>query len=208
MNNQKLYFRDTYSTICHPLDYFNDIDDGEQIELYEAIPNNDKEFIWCSHFAEVGERNECTKANCNSYQSKSGRGVCQYRGKLHDFGDLITFKVLNNTLIQVTNGYIISLKWTHKDDQYLTLWRKNNKGYCWYKEWAQVYDQDQIQYNSEEQIFVSEQILQPLWKEIQIDHPICRENIEPNSYYILPNNQQVLQALSIKRSDLIKKHPS
>ena len=27
--------------------------------------------------------------------------------------------------------YIVSLKHTHKRDKYVTLWRPDNKGYCW-----------------------------------------------------------------------------
>ncbi len=27
--------------------------------------------------------------------------------------------------------YVISLKHTHKKDQWVTLWRPDNKGYCW-----------------------------------------------------------------------------
>lgn len=36
--------------------------------------------------------------------------------------------------------YIICLKHTNKKDAYLTLWRPNNGGYCWFKDNAGVYD--------------------------------------------------------------------
>lgn len=35
--------------------------------------------------------------------------------------------------------YLVSLKHTNIKDEKFTLWRPNNRGYCWYKEWAGVY---------------------------------------------------------------------
>lgn len=38
------------------------------------------------------------------------------------------------------NYYIISLKHTGKNDRFITLWRPDNAGYCWFKENAGLYD--------------------------------------------------------------------
>lgn len=35
--------------------------------------------------------------------------------------------------------YIFSGKWTHVKDAWLTFWRPNHAGYCWYKTWMGTY---------------------------------------------------------------------
>lgn len=37
--------------------------------------------------------------------------------------------------------YIVSIKHTHKADQYISLWRPDNAGYCYSLEWAGKYDE-------------------------------------------------------------------
>lgn len=70
-------------------------EDGlSEITLFEAIPDNGNPgYIYCTVIGEVGERSECRKAVCPDYESKSGRGVCKYRGKLCTHGDKVTFKI-------------------------------------------------------------------------------------------------------------------
>lgn len=41
--------------------------------------------------------------------------------------------------------YIISLKHTSIEDSALTLWRRGNKGYCWYKDWAGIYSEEEAE---------------------------------------------------------------
>jgi len=93
----QLYFRDTDSTHCEPLEGFiNDAkyDGLEKITLLEAIPDNGtSEFIWCVQHGECVERHECRKSQCSYYESKSGRGVCSNRGKLYFHGEEIIFDV-------------------------------------------------------------------------------------------------------------------
>jgi len=56
----------------------------------EAIPDNDnKDFVWCSYYGEVTERQDCKKSMCSHYTSKSGRGVCSNRGKLYKHGETV-----------------------------------------------------------------------------------------------------------------------
>lgn len=97
MNKEKLYFRFEDDTTCRPLNWhLDDARDEELVEvtLIEAVPDNDNpDYIFCGYHGEVGERSLCTKYGCPTYTSKSGRGVCQHRGRLFEYGEKITFKV-------------------------------------------------------------------------------------------------------------------
>ena len=96
MKTKKLYFLDTSSERCYPLDYFS-LEELEEVdyEIYEAIQdNNNKDFIFCSFVREVGEREFCKKSQCKDYASTSGRGVCSYRGKLFEVGKKVNVKNL------------------------------------------------------------------------------------------------------------------
>ena len=99
MKTQKLYFLDASSEICHSLDYFS-LEELEVVnyELYKAIPDNDnKDFIYCTLVGEVGEREFCKKSQCNKdcpYYKVSGKSkICDFRGKLKDFGKQVKFRV-------------------------------------------------------------------------------------------------------------------
>lgn len=94
---EKLYFDSVDDTFCTPL--ADKIDDArfeglKEITLVEAIPDTDNpDYIWCGYQGEVGERQECKKAFCSYYESKSGRGKCKHRGSLYRHGDEVTFQV-------------------------------------------------------------------------------------------------------------------
>ncbi len=93
----KLYFKSIDDIKCHSLEYH--IEDARQeelqeITLVEAIPDKEtKDYVWCSHYENVEEKSLCIKMNCPAYTSKSGRGVCEHRGKLYTHGEEVTFKV-------------------------------------------------------------------------------------------------------------------
>lgn len=93
----KLYFRNEDSTNCETLDdILNDAkDDGlKEITVLQAIPDNGfSGNIWCMHLGEVYDKSECNKKECCYYSSKSGRGVCESRGKLYLHGEKETFKI-------------------------------------------------------------------------------------------------------------------
>ena len=93
----QFYFKDEFSECAHPLAHFIEKAKKEglaEITLFEAIPENDNpHFIYCCHVGVVGDREECSKSRCEFYESKSGRGVCRYRGKLFTKGERIMFKV-------------------------------------------------------------------------------------------------------------------
>lgn len=97
MAKEKLYFESIDDTNCYPLsDRLNDarLEGLDKVTLVEAIPDNDNpDYIWCGHQGEVGERQECKKAICSYYESKSGRGVCRHRGNLYQHGEEVVFDV-------------------------------------------------------------------------------------------------------------------
>ena len=61
--------------------------------------------------------------------------------------------------------YIISLKHTSRADSAITLWRKNSGGYCWYQDWAGLYnDSDRPGRSDGENVFVEKDIADKLFK--------------------------------------------
>ena len=95
MKNDKLYFEDIDATLCEPLEGFlNDarLEGLKEITLVEAIPDNDNpDYIWCTHYGECIERSICRKAECDHYESKSGRGKCNHLGILYQHGEEVKF---------------------------------------------------------------------------------------------------------------------
>lgn len=94
---QKLYFRNIDDTFCQPLQPLLDeakFDGLKNLTLIEAVPdNNNPDFIWCSHYGDCVERQDCVKSYCTHYESKSGRGVCSNRGHLYQHGEEVNFKI-------------------------------------------------------------------------------------------------------------------
>lgn len=94
---EQLYFESIDDTFCRSLDWYlhhAKIEGLKEIKLVKAIRDNDtKNFVWCTHYGEVIERQECTKANCEHYSSKSGRGVCEHRGRLYLHAEEVTIDV-------------------------------------------------------------------------------------------------------------------
>lgn len=94
---EKFYFLDTDDIFCKSLE--SRLEDAQEeglstITLLEAIPDDiTTDFVWCKYKGEVAEKIMCKKAECSFYSSKSGRGVCQHRGKLYLHGNEVTFEV-------------------------------------------------------------------------------------------------------------------
>ena len=91
----KKYFM-PYSDLCYPLSVIKkDMKEMgiEEIELTEAIPYKDPNYIWCGFNHEVGERGECGKF-CSDYSPKNGKsGCCRHLGKLNELGNKLTIKI-------------------------------------------------------------------------------------------------------------------
>lgn len=97
MSKEKLYFKDVNDTFCTSLKTRLEdarLDGLKKITLIEAIPDDiTSEYVWCTHEGEVSEKDMCRKSECELYSSKSGRGVCEHRGKLYLHGEEVTFDV-------------------------------------------------------------------------------------------------------------------
>jgi hypothetical protein len=92
--------------------------------------------------------------------------------------------------------YYIS-KWTNKNDAFITLWRTNSAGYCWYKDWAGTYEEN---YETDYAVTaVDAKIVDALWQKV------IYENQER---LVLINDLRTLKALGIKTKDLIKEYQS
>jgi hypothetical protein len=86
--------------------------------------------------------------------------------------------------------YIVSLKHTSKGDTALTLWRHNSNGYCWYREWAGVYkEEEKGVIENFENVFVEKEKADSLFA---LTYPYDDEERT-----ILPNLPEVLQALGL-----------
>lgn len=96
MSKEKFYFKNEDSTHCYPLtDYINEAkEEGlDDIELIEAIPSPNDDYVWCTYLGDCVDRSECKKSYCEYYSSKSGRGVCEHRGSYFLHGEKVKFKV-------------------------------------------------------------------------------------------------------------------
>ena len=74
MKTNKLYFENEDANICYPLQYHLERAKEEglkEIELFEAIPSTEKDYIWCSELETVGNKSECNK-NCLLLRLYSG----------------------------------------------------------------------------------------------------------------------------------------
>lgn len=96
---------------------------------------------------------------------------------------------------------ILSLKRTHKNDPWLTLWRTNSSGYCWFKEWAGLYDSKSAHKNLDEENekIIDTNFVNEFWEEIVYNG---------EKRLVLPNTNEVLEAIGIDKHHLLKKYPS
>lgn len=95
MCETKLYFKNEDATKCYPLAFHikNAKDDGlEEIELFEAYPDDDKEFVYCKVIQKVCIAKDCTE-HCEDFTLHSREGKCIHTGLLMAHGDKVKFKV-------------------------------------------------------------------------------------------------------------------
>lgn len=93
---------------------------------------------------------------------------------------------------------IISLKWTHKDDDFITFWRHESKGYAWYKIWIGKYSYTKAVVNEADKIIPYPK-LKPLWTKIFI---------EGHERKVILNTLENRKALGITKKDLKQLRPS
>lgn len=88
--------------------------------------------------------------------------------------------------------YVISLKHTHKKDDFITLWRPDNRGYCYAKEYAGVYEElIEGYHNGDCAKAVEVSVLDKLF----ITGKLKGDNDE---HLMLPNHSYIWNALGLK----------
>ena len=95
----KLYFRNEDSERCHPKEYFiSDMRDAglTEIEVFEAIPDKDKNYFFCDAIGEVAMKEggyfNCGK-ECEDYAPCNGKsGKCRYKSFCYTHGEKVTLK--------------------------------------------------------------------------------------------------------------------
>lgn len=92
--------------------------------------------------------------------------------------------------------YYISTKWTGVNDGFITLWRNNSNGYCWYKAWSGVYNELTEGYGI---VPVEKSLVDKLWTSVEYDGT-TRE--------ALLNHDENLKALGVSKKDLQKNYRS
>lgn len=95
-------------------------------------------------------------------------------------------------------NYIISLKHTNKGDQFITLWRPNDAGYCWFKEDAGKYAKPKKDYHdSDDSIPITFEDAEKLFILITYDGELK---------HCIPNCSAVWKQLCVKmvKGNLIK----
>ena len=98
MKTKKLYFENKDANICYPLQYHLERakEDAQEIELFEAISSSETDYIWCSKLETIGDKSGCNK-DCPYYKVSGKSKICDFRGKLMNFGELVKFKVKPKT---------------------------------------------------------------------------------------------------------------
>ncbi|MCT3662555.1 hypothetical protein HZR00_08530 [Elizabethkingia anophelis] len=95
-------------------------------------------------------------------------------------------------------NYIISLTHTRRHEEYITLWRPNNAGYCYSKENAGVYENPERGYHdSDDNMPILTEDAEKLFKKLPYD------GVEK---YLIPNNKETWSLLGVKmtKNGLIK----
>ena len=96
--------------------------------------------------------------------------------------------------------YLISTKHTHKNDAFITLWRPDDKGYCWYKDWAGKYD-------TNEDINSDATSIRGIDCE-KIDNLFVKVKYENEIREILSNTKEVRKVLNLTIKDFYRLHQS
>lgn len=98
--------------------------------------------------------------------------------------------------------YILSLKHTNKDDVWLTFWRPEERGYCWFKDWAGMYEllnPNPLVFERDSCVYVSENLLADMWTPVYYEEEIR---------LVVFNNFLNRQKLLIHKSQLLASWPT
>lgn len=114
--------------------------------------------------------------------------------------NLIYDRIIKNPAIETY--MLFSVKHTHQGDDYLTFWRHNNSGYCYFREWSGIYTASDNLFASQtvyktgkglkrddSKVMVPTSILEPLWRQVEYDGvlrwviPLTRYNVKQMGLY-------------------------
>lgn len=96
-----------------------------------------------------------------------------------------------------TMYYIISLKWTNKNDKWITLWRHNRAGYAWFVSMAGKYTKEEAGKKTTTVTIISTDAAYKYLESV---------NYEGNPQHVLPNSKEVRDLLGITKNDLLAIH--
>lgn len=90
---------------------------------------------------------------------------------------------------------LLSLKWTGKKDAWLTFWRINSSGYCWFQEWCGQYESIEVKpwIDENQERLIDPETVKDHWIEIEY---------EGVKRMVLPNTEEVLKILGIAKRHL------
>jgi hypothetical protein len=87
VTKKKYYFAEDEPEVCYTLEDHREsmeINDLEELKLFEAKTQKVDGFMWCRAIDDVGETGECGK-QCEHYEPKNGKsGMCRNQGKLYE----------------------------------------------------------------------------------------------------------------------------
>lgn len=96
---KQLYFENSDSNICYPLDYIKDRmrEDGvTEKTVWTAVPEKFRSYAWCKDAFDIIDINDnlCGK-DCKSYSPRNGKSGCckHYTRTMYEMGETKTIKL-------------------------------------------------------------------------------------------------------------------
>lgn len=98
-------------------------------------------------------------------------------------------------MAQEKQFYLLSLKWTYPNSTAFTLWRDAGSGYCWYKEWAGLYSDRDVNNVADgfDTIAVPADLVKSDWVKAEFDGGV---------YCFLLNTPEIRRKIVIERNQL------
>jgi len=94
--SSKKYFQSVDSEGCYSSDYFQDLmelDDLNEIEVFQAVIIVGLDHFWCSNFGMSGEVGEGCGKECDHYSPRNRKsGRCRHSSNLYEHGDIVILK--------------------------------------------------------------------------------------------------------------------
>lgn len=69
----------------------------------------------------------------------------------------------------IVTYYKVSFKHTIRGDDWMSFWRHNNNGYCWFKEWAGIYFEDELEETTLDYAMIETSKFAGMWDSVQYE---------------------------------------